>query len=225
MAVVTRSLVTEYSGTTFTGADATSVDAYCAAVDAAIKRLLKPYYPEPATVTLYCDAPPSDVLLLPYRPVRSITSIYYRSDGNGVSANFTSDYLIDNTDGDEYALRLDPITSENGVGDVLRIGRLWGGRYVSPPERLGWKLEPEPGALKITAAVGPASVPKDIEAAAVLAVQLLYEARETGIPMSSSSWNGYSESNANEYNADGVLMTPRIWGLLAPYASALKFVV
>jgi hypothetical protein len=140
-------------------------------------------------------------------------------------ANFTSDCLIDNTDGDEYTLELDPITGLNGSGVIRRIGRLWGGRYVSPPERLGWKLEPEPGALKITAVVGPASVPKDIEAAAVLAVQLLYESRTSGIPLQSESWNGRSESKAQQYTAEGVLMTPRVWGLLAPYASALKFVV
>jgi hypothetical protein len=217
--------VTEYSGTTFTGADATSVDAYCAAVDAAVKRLLKPYHPERETVTFYCAAPPSEELLTQYYPLASITSIYYRSDGNSVLANFTSDCLIDNTDGDEYTLELDPITGLNGSGVIRRIGRLWGGRYVSPPERLGWKLEPEPGALKITAVVGPASVPKDIEAAAVLAVQLLYESRTSGIPLQSESWNGRSESKAQQYTAEGVLMTPRVWGLLAPYASALKFVV
>ncbi len=225
MAVIDASTVTTYSGVTYSGTDATSIAAICTAVDAAVKKALRPYYPEPATVTFYCDAPASEVLLLPYRPVRSITSIYYRSDGNGVSANFTSDYLIDNTDGDEYTLYTDAITSENGVGEVRRVGRLWGGRYVSPPARLGWKLETEVGALKITAVVGPASVPKDIEYAAALAVQLLYEARTTGIPLQSESWNGRSESKAQQYTAESVLMTPRVWGLLAPYASALKFTV
>lgn len=225
MAVIDASTVTTYSGVTYSGTDATSIAAICTAVDAAIKKALRPYYPERATLTFYCDAPPSYELLTQYYPLASITSIYKRSDGNGVSANYTSDYLIDNTDGDEYALELDPITSLNGSGIIRRIGQLWGGRYVSPPERLGWKLEPEPLALKITAVVGPAAVPKDIEYAAALAVQLLYEARKTGIPLTSESWNGYSINSAQPFTAEQVLMTPRIWGLLAPYAAALKFVV
>lgn len=217
MAIIDIAGVTARSTVTYTGADATTVVQICADVDAALKRMLAPYYPEPTTLTMYLDAPPSRELLLPYRPVRAITSIHYRAGANGDPSLFTSDYLL--TAYTDYQFATDALTGRNDVGVVRRLNRLWGAAWYSPPERLGYELEPERGALKVVATVGPATVPPDITLAACKAVLLLYQFRQTGIPQGSESWNGYSINYSQPFTADAAIRTPEVLALLAPYTS------
>lgn len=102
------------------------------------------------------------------------------------------------------------------------MNTVWGIGYHSPVERLGFEVEANRGSLKVTYLAGPAAVPKDIEYAAALAVQILYDRRARGMALQSESENGYSYSLAQPLTAEGVLKTPEVWGLLAPYASTIK---
>lgn len=217
MAIITQAAVTARSTVTYTGADATAITQFCTDVDSAIKRMLAPYYPEPETLTMYLDAPPSRELILPYRPVRSVTSVYYHPGANGDPTAFTSDDLL--TAYTDYQLQVDPLTSRNDAGILRRVSAVWGWDWYSPPERLGYRLEAQRGALKVVADVGPASVPPDISNAAYLAVLLMYQWRTTGIPVTSSSWNGASFSTAQQYTADAAIRSPGVLALLAPYTS------
>jgi hypothetical protein len=202
-----------------TGVDSTSIATLCTAVDAAVKRLLRPFHPEPLTVSsCVLDAPPDRDLYLPITPVRSITSVYYRADAYGVAANFTSDYLIDNSDGDEYQLDIDDkVNSYSRKGILRRIGRVWGVSHVRPLEKLAYKVAPERGSILVNYAAGPTSVPADITAAAVQAVTLMYQRRKTGMPVQSESWNGYSYSGAAAFTAEAAIRTPDVLEMLKPY--------
>lgn len=218
MALVTLESVQTYQGTTYTGANAAALTAYCAAIDDAIKRLLAPYYPEPKTLAdIILDAPPSRELILPVRPARSITSVYYNPVAHGLASNFTADHLIDNTDGDEYQLTLDAITGRNERGILRRVNRNWGYARHSPNERLGYEIEPERGAIKISYLAGPTAVPPAIASAAFFAALLMYQRRERGAPMQSESENGYSYSLASAFTADAAIRTPEVMGLLKPF--------
>jgi hypothetical protein len=207
-----------------TGSDLSAATGWCAAVSAAIENAIKPFRAEPLTVTdCILDAPPSRDLLLPVAPVRSITTVHYRGDANGVVGAFTSDYLIDNSDGDEYQLLIDDkINSWARAGILRRIGSVWGSSRVVYPDRLGSTLEPVRGALKVTFTAGATALPADIEAAAVLAVSLLLSRKKTGLPAVSESWNGYSASYAGPYTSTGVIQTPDIQSILAPYLPGLR---
>lgn len=218
MAIITQAAVTARSTVTYTGADATAITQFCTDVDAAIKRMLKPYYPEPYTATMYLDAPPSRQLVSEYRPIRSITSVYVRSGANGDPSLFTSDYLLTNYT--DYYLETDAITGRNEAGMIYRTnGNIWGYDYYSPPNMLGYRLESNFKAVKVVAEVGPAAVPDDIALAAYKAVLLLYQFRQTGIPQGSESWNGYSINYSQPFTADAAIRSPEVLALLAPYTS------
>lgn len=219
MAVITQALVTTYTGVTFTGADATAVDALALAVDAALKRMLRPFYPEPVTVTdCILDAPLSRDLYLPVTPVRSVTSVYYNSGASGVVANFTATYLLDNTDGAAYELVIDDkLNNYAKAGLLRRVNRIWGASSVRPPQRLAYHLEDERGSVKATFAAGPIAVPKDIELAAGIAVVLMFQRRKEGAPFASESWNGRSQSIAGPFTAESALRSPDCLALLMPY--------
>jgi hypothetical protein len=219
MAIITQALVEAYSGTTFSGADATSVAAFATAVDDALKRKLYPYVPEASTLTdRIFDAPLSPDLWLPY-PVRSITSIYYNPNAHGVVANFTSDHLLTNTNGADYQLVVDDqVNNLSTRGLVRRVGRtVWGWRHYSPPQKLATRLQGEEGALKVTYLAGPASVPKAIEVAAFMAVQLMIGRRTTGGAVTSNSWNGESLSLAGQVTAEAAIDAPEVVGLLRTF--------
>lgn len=217
MAIISQSAVTTRTGVTYTGTDATAIAQSCTDVDAALKKMLAPYYPEPETLTFYLDAPYSRELILPYRPVRSITSIHYHPGANGDPSLFTADDLL--TAYEDYQFETDALTSRNDRGIVRRVGTVWGWDWWSPPERLGYRLEPERGSLKVVAACGPAAVPADIALAACKAVLLLYQFRATGIPQGSESWNGYNLSYSQPFTAEAALRSPDVLALLAPYTS------
>lgn len=217
MAIVSASTWQSWVNQSVTGGASTSIAAICTAVDAAIKRMLLPYLPESATVTdEILDAPPTRDLILRRRPVRSITSLYYRADADGVAANFTSDYLL--TAGTDYGLFIDdPVNGWSQSGIVRRLGAVWGCGWYRAPTTLAGRLEPVRGSIKVTYAAGPTSVPSDIEAAAVLAVSLLYNRKEQGAPFASESWNGRSQSLAGQHLADSALNSPEVLALLRPY--------
>lgn len=221
MAILTSAEFTAASGLAPTGDDAASLDALCAAVDAAIKRVLRPFHPEPLTCSnVVLDAPYERELYLPVTPVRGVTSIYYRSDANGLAANFTSDYLIDNTDGAAYQLVIDDwVNNYSRRGLVRRVGEVWAWERFRPAERLGYRLGPERGSLLVNFTAGPTSVPLDVQQAAVVAATLLYQRRKTGVPLASESWGGYSYSAAGQFTAEAAVRSPEVAALLAPYTS------
>lgn len=202
-----------------TGADLTALSAICAQVSAALARRLLPYVAEPLTATaIVMDAPVSE-LLATLRPLRSITSIYYRSDANGDTTLFTSDYLLAATNNLEYLMEVDdPVTGWSRAGLIRRTGaRVWGYRGVRALGTLAPRLASEPKSLLLTYTYGETSVPADIQAAAISATTLLYARRKTGAPYQSESWGGYSYSNAGPYTAEGAINTPDVKALLAPY--------
>jgi hypothetical protein len=182
---------------TYTGADATALAAWCASVSDALSHKLRPFLAEPQTLTFYCDAPASDILILPVRPIRALTSLYLNPAANGVSTNFTSADLL--TPGVDYYMPLDPIDSISRSGMVYRRGGgwysggfAWGYENVPRAGLLGSKMDSNKGAIKVVADCGTASVPTAITAAAVMAVSLLMNRRKTGAALSNESWGGYS---------------------------------
>lgn len=218
MAIVSETIWEAWTNQSVTGAASTSIAAICTAVDAAIKRLLLPYLPESATVTdEILDAPPTRDLILRRRPVRSITSLYYRADADAVAANFTSDYLL--VAGTDYSLLIDdPVNGWSQSGIVRRLGgSVWGYGWYRDPTTLAPRLESGRGSIKVTYAAGPSSVPSDIEAAAVLMVSMIYGRKEQGAPFASESWNGRSQSLAGQYTAESALNSPDVKALLRPY--------
>lgn len=218
MAIITPSVFASYTGQTYTGADLVALTNWCNGVDATIKRLLKPYVPEPTTLTdLILDAPIGNILLLPAIPVRSITSLYLRPGANGVVADFETEDLL--TAGDDYFLPLDsPVESYSLSGRVLRRGASsWGVERRRPVGRLADTLDPHRGAVKATFDAGPTSVPHDILAAAVSAVALMFSYRTTGVPLSSESWNGRSESNSGPFTSEAAVNSPNVLAALRPY--------
>lgn len=225
MALITAESWQSLTSQTVTGTDLTAVRGWCAAVSSALVQILKPFHPEPITISnAVLDAPLGRELILPVRPVRSITSIYHRSDAYGVVANFTSDYLIDNSNGDEYQLVVDDaITGWARGGIVRRIGTIWGYETTTYPERLGATLSYERGSLLVNYTAGPTVTPPEIEAAAVLAVSLLFARKKTGMPVVSESWNGYSASYAGPLAAMAAIHSPDVLGLLSPYMPTLRF--
>lgn len=220
MAILSLSKFLTLSGITSTDAtrDA-SLTAILLEVDAAIKRAIYPFVPESSTLTdKIIDAPHhSNILTLPVVPVRSITSIYLHPGANGDASLFTSDDLL--TANTDYYMPLDdPVNAYSRSGRVFRRGvSIWGVEYRRPLSRLSHELDPDRGAIKFTAAVGPSSVPADIEQAAFLMTALIYARRTTGLPFGSESWNGYSASNAGPFTATGALYSPDIKALLSPY--------
>lgn len=218
MAIICADTWMDWRGTAVTGDDLTSAAAICAAVDRAIREAVFPFVPDPVTVTSHVmDAPVGNALLLPLTPARSITSIYLRWGADGDPALFTSDYLL--TAYTDYVLHLDrPDLGYSKSGIVRRRGSSsWGYEMRRPVGRLAAATDPNRGAVCVTYAAGPASVPDDIFGAACQAVSLLWGQRSDGAPAASESWNGYSRSLSGPYTAAGVLETPTIASVLASY--------
>jgi hypothetical protein len=206
------------TGVSATGSDLTALAGWTAAVDAAVRKMIRPFLPDPQTLTLYLDAPPTNKLISPVVPIRSITSIHLRYDGAGVDANYTEDYLLA-ADGTEYALPLDwQPEGYSRAGIVYRRGSsAWGYERRYPAGRLAPATDPNRLAIKLVGAFGPASVPDDIVAAATIATTLLYSRRETGVPLNSESWNSYSYGASGPFTAAAAVATPDVLALLAPY--------
>lgn len=213
-----------FSGQT---ADGGTVDAsllaILAGVEAAVKKLCRPFLFEAATLTdVILDAPwASNELLLPAVPVRSVTSVYYNPIARGVVASFTSDHLL--TVGTDYQLPIDdPVNAWSRSGRLRRLNRAcWGVSQVRPYGRLGFGPVPEPGSVKVTFAAGCTTVPAEVAEAVYLATSLVY-LRRKGPPVTSSSWNGYSESVAAPFTTTAAVTSPDVLQLLAPYLDQIR---
>jgi hypothetical protein len=209
--------------TGITSTDATrdaALTAILAAVDAAIKKYVAPFYPEPTTITdAILDAPPHNILQLPVLPVRSLTSLYLRWGADGDAALFTSDYLL-TVNTDYYMPVDDKIHAYSRSGHVYRRGwSIWALERRWHVGRLAGQIDPARGAIKATFTAGPAAVPEDIELAAMLMTSLIYARRTDGAPTTSESWNGYSRGVGGPFTATAALASPDVAALLAPYAT------
>ncbi len=197
-------------------ADETSIERFALAVSEALTRKCYPILLAPRTLTLYAfDAPCNTRTLSLPRPVRSISALYYHAGANGDSSllDLTADLLTAYTD---YRLVIDDVlTGWSRSGEVLRLNQsCWGLINVSPPGRLGYRPEDEPGSLFVSGALGPASVSAAVREAASRAVTLLYTRRKTGMPLQSESFGGYSYSGASQFNAEAAVNSPEVLGLL-----------
>ena len=219
MAIVSLSTVQDYTGDSYTGANATSIERFCMAVDTAVKRMIFPFRPEPVTVSSQLiDAPMNNILQLPLVPVRSITSLYLHWGANGDSTQFdlTNDIL---TNHDDYYMPIDDaINSWSRTGFVYRRGAsTWGYEMIRRLGRLFVEEDPNRGAILANYVAGCATVPADIESAAVMAVVLMYQHRKKGAPVQSEGWNGYSYSLSAPFTAEAAIHTPEVQALLSPY--------
>ena len=197
-------------------ADETSVERFALAVSEALTRKCYPILLAPRTLTLYAfDAPCNTRTLSLPRPVRSLSAIYYHAGANGDSSvlDLTADLLTAYTD---YRLVIDDVlTGWSRSGEVLRLNQsCWGLINVSPPGRLGYRPEDEPGSLFVSGSLGPASVSAAVREAACRAVTLLYERRKIGAPFASESWNGRSQSLAGPFTTEAAVNSPEVLGLL-----------
>lgn len=222
-AIITATDYQALTGQTFTGDALTAVSGLCAAVSDALSKYLRPYSPTPVTLTSYpMDAPPSNVLVLPVLPVRTLTAILSHPGANGEVAAFdaTNDLLTVN---DDYWMPTDPFDGYSRDGKVYRRGTgLWGlERRYATQRSLEPTVDPNRGALLVTAACGEASVPDAIREAAKLMVSLLYARRTTGMPVTSESWNGYAGSYAGPFTATGAIDSPDVQSLLRAYRPQL----
>lgn len=216
MAVIDSSAWLSRTGISVSGADATSVTNFCSDVSAILTRKCYPVALEPKTLTLWAmDAPPSNELFLPLRPCRSITALYLALGANGDSTQATSDTLL--TVNDDYWMPLDDaLNNWSRSGRVLRRGSsVWGAEYRRPLNRLGYATDPNRGAIFISGSFGPASgVIDGAQAAAAVAVTLMFQRRKTGAPVQSESWGGYSYSAAGQFTAEAACNSPEVLGIL-----------
>lgn len=192
--------------------------AWCRSVSRAIENACRPFRFAPVTLTnqIY-DAPLARELMLRVRPVRSITSIYYRSDVNGVAANFTGDYLLDNTDNREFMLDVDDdLTGYAMKGWVLRTNREWGYQWWRPPGQLASRLQSQTKCLLVNYKAGFDSVPDDVVGAAAHLVTKMMKSRRDGTQIVSESWNGYSKSLPASA-VGNIWADPYVADLLRPY--------
>lgn len=225
MAIIDPIRWQDIRGVTVTGDDLASATAICAMVDAAVRRQIHPFVPEPVTITNHVfDAPVGHKLTLPVLPVRSITSIYVRWGANGDSAAFTSDDLLTEFT-DYYFPQDDPVRGYSRSGVVYRRNSSsWGCEWVRPVNRLAPDLDPNRGAVKATWLAGPASVPDDLFGVAATAVTLLYTRRLTGMPVTNESWNGYSYGLAAPF-LTSFLQQPDVIDVLNQYRPPFRFAV
>lgn len=184
------------TGKTYTGTELASLQFWCGVVSRGLQSALRPFRFEPVTLTnqIY-DAPTDPLLTLRVRPVRAITSVYFRSDANGLVSRFTSNYLLDNTDGAEYMLDVDDDLEGIALkGGVLRTNQIWGGMWWQPPLRLGSRFTSQPKCVMVSYEAGFVSVPDDVQGAAVHLVTKMLNSRKFGAQVASASLNSASYS-------------------------------
>ena len=187
-------------------------------VDEAIRNAVRPFHPEPATVTDFVmDAPVGRELLLPVTPARSIASLYLRWGGTGDPSAFEAADLL--TQYADYRLEIDrPLEGHSRSGRVVCTNRGgWGALRVRPYGRLADRVVAGPGWVKVTYAAGPTSVPADLQQLATLATSALYAIQPDGMPATSESWNNYSRGWSGPYTAAGFLSTPAALQILQKY--------
>ena len=224
-ALITAESYQTLTGQTMTGADLTALSGWCAGVNNAVRKHLRPYSPDSVTLTSFVmDAPTGNVLLLPVLPVRTLTSVYWRPGANGEVAAFTSDDLL--TVNDDYWMPTDPFDGYSRKGEVYRRGMSsWQGEYrYANPRSLAPQHDPGRGAILLNATCGETSVPDAITSACALMVSLIYARRKDGAPYASESWNGRSQSLAGAFTATAALHSPDVQALLAPFRPTLYHV-
>ncbi len=223
-ALITATSYQAFTGQTFSGADETALSGWCAAVDNLVRKYLRPYSPDPLTLTSHImDAPTGNVLVIPATPVRTLTSIYWHAGANGEVAEFTADDLL--TVNDDYWMPTDPFDGYSRTGFVYRRGlSAWLGELRYPNRRaLAAQDDPARGAVMVNATCGETSVPDAITAACVLMVSLIFARRKTGLPLTSESWNGYSAGYASPFLV-AVLYSPDVQAILAPFRPVIVHV-
>jgi hypothetical protein len=221
-AIVTATSYQAATGQTVTGDALTALSRTCESVSDALSKYLRPYSPVPVTLSGYiADAPTSNVLVLPVLPVRTLTSVYLRWGADGDSASFTSDDLL--TVNDDYWMPTDPFDGYSRDGKVFRRGvSMWAYEYrYAHRGSLSPTLDPNRGAIKLTATCGETSVPDAVHQAAVLMVSLVYGRRKTGMPVTNESWNGYSYGASGPFTAVSALDSPDVQAYLRAYRPAL----
>lgn len=206
----------DYTGLSYTGADLVSLQGHCEAVSEALERMCYPILLRPKTLALFpFDAPAQSRELMLPRPIRSISAIYYRCNANGDNSvlDLTADLL---TAGADYRLVIDDVlTGWSRSGIVQRVNRsAWGGLFVRPPTRLGYRLDDEPGSVFVSGSFGPDRVSPVVRAAGCSAVSLMMQRRKTGAPLNSESFGGYSYSNAGQFTAEAAVRSPDVLQLL-----------
>jgi hypothetical protein len=219
MATITPPVWQAITGQTPAGPVPAALAAVCPLVDAALKRLLLPYCPEPVAVADYVlDAPPLRELRLPLVPVQGVTAISVNYNTFGNPALFgPGDVLTPDVD---YLLLIDdPLTGFARAGVVRRINAVWGGQFFRPPTTLGQRLEPVRGAVLASWQAGEPAVNPDVQLAAALAVSavLARAAAAGGAPFAAENWNGRGQSVAAAFSAEAALQTPDVARLLRPY--------
>lgn len=211
MAILTADEWASGSTNSVSGADLVAAEAMCAEVSELIAAMCYPVLLEPLALTLQAfDAPVGPVLTLP-RPVRSVAAVYVRHGANGDSAALTAADLL--RPGTDYYLPIDDVrTQTSRAGRLLRRGSssVWGLEVRYPPERLGYALEANVGAVFVSGQFGPASVHPVAQAAARAAVSLLFARRKGGAPLGSESWGGYSYSVASSFTATAAVNSPEV---------------
>lgn len=225
MALTTPGTLRDFSAVAAAAADDAVLAQTLAGVEAALLRLIAPNVIEQQTVTMTLDAPcNSRTLVLPVRPVQSVTSLYYRSDANGDATLFTPDYLLTaagSGDDADYRLVPDQPDGTSRRGFVERVGRPYWGQYQTrtQPYQLSSTFVPEPGSVRATWVAGYSSVPPDVELAVLLASVLVLQRRKSGMPVTNESWNGYSAGYASPF-AVAALLSPDVQGYIRKYMPA-----
>lgn len=207
------------TGITYAGGDATALAAWLNCIDAALKRMLLPYCPEQVTITNdVLDAPPTRDLLLRYRPVQSITNLWFDEQAQGVVSAFdlVTDLFVA---GQDYELLIDdPINGVSRSGIVRRINcDVWSTRWYGFPGTLSRQIAGSRGSVLVSYVVGDASVNADIQAAACLVASKAMNSRKLGAQPGSASLNGASYSLPSQQLAEGMLRAPDVIGYLRAY--------
>lgn len=198
----------------------TLLQLYLDAADAAVRSYLQrgknraafTSWPESGSDTMYLDGTGRQELVLPFRPVTAIASIYLDLGANygTTSGAFGSSTLL--TEATDYVMVRDDgaTTSSSGIvrrlgGSTTASGNFWGwdpndtvglGPLPSLTAGRGGPFWPRiPGSIKITYTAGFATVPTDLSMAALaIASYIRRTAPLGGVPLSSESLRDYSYS-------------------------------
>ena len=241
MALSTLSSLKTHLGVTGTGQD-TQLTAFLEGAIAAVKTYLRGGYnrtafsswPESGADTQYISGNGRTKLVLKFRPVTAVASVYLDPTGyfgKGTSP-FASSTLL--TDGSDYVLDWDETGSVSSTGILLRIrgtlaqgeqGPWWpfifqGGTLVAR-QTAAWPYGQ--GNIKITYTSGFSAVPDDLELAVNnLAAWIRANAKRGGQPLSSESLSDYSYSLASSGMSNSYPELGTVRQLLSSYRDILR---
>lgn len=137
----------------------------------------------------YLDGDGGDVLQLPQRPVRSVSSIWVDPTGfYGQGANAFADSTL-LTAGTDYVLQMQS-ADQSMTGTVLRLNGSW----PSTRQQVGLVSvsSPSRGSIKVRYFTGWKVLPSELQLAAELVVADLYRTAASGAAMASESLDYYS---------------------------------